>query len=82
MGKVLVLCPKRLDRLNLLYCIVLEWFGDGDGDGQQAAGRPQLQLAGVNTEGLMHLTHAQFKRCSQALTGDGCAPNLIITSSG
>ena len=24
--------------------IVLEWFGDGDG--QQAAGRPQLQLAG------------------------------------
>jgi transposase len=36
----------------------------------------------VNTEGLMHLTHAQFKRCSQALTGDGCAPNLIITSSG
>ena len=30
--------------------IVLEWFGDGDGDGdgdgQQAAGRPQLQLAG------------------------------------
>jgi len=60
--------------------IVLEWFGVGDG--QQAAGRPQLQLAGVNTEGLMHLTHAQFKRCSQALTGDGCAPNLIITSGG
>ena len=60
--------------------IVLEWFGDGDG--QQAAGRPQLQLAGKHTEGLMHLTHAQFKRCSQALTGDGCAPNLIITSSG
>ena len=26
--------------------IVLEWFGDGDGDGQQAVGRPQLQLAG------------------------------------
>ena len=41
MGKVLILCPKHLDRLNLL-----EWFGDGDGDGQQAAGRPQLQLAG------------------------------------
>lgn len=41
MGKVLVLCPKHLDRLK---SIVLEWFGDGDG--QQAAGRPQLQLAG------------------------------------
>ena len=77
MGKVLILCPKHLDRLNLL-----EWFGDGYGDGQQAAGRPQLQLAGKHTEGLMHLTHAQFKRCSQALTGDGCAPNLIITSGG
>ena len=60
--------------------IVLEWFGDGDG--QQAAGRPQLQLAGKHTEGLMHLTHAQFKRCSQALTGDGCTTNLIITSRG
>ena len=45
MGKVFVLCPKHLDRLK---SIVLEWFGDGDGDGdgQQAAGRPQLQLAG------------------------------------
>ena len=79
MGKVLVLCPKRLDRLNLLYWngLVMVMVM-----AKQAAGRPQLQLAGKHTEGLMHLTHAQFKRCSQALTGDGCAPNLIITSGG
>ena len=76
MGKVFVLCPKRLDRLNLLYWDSLEMA--------MANKRREDRSFSwqVNTEGLMHLTHAQFKRCSQLLTGDGCAPNLIITSGG
>jgi transposase len=76
MGKVLVLCPKRLDRLNLLY-----WNGLVMVMANKRREDHSFSWQ-VNTEGLMHLTHAQFKRCSQALTGDGCAPNLIITSGG
>ena len=76
MGKVLVLCPKHLDRLNLLYWNGLVMVMANKRREDHSFSWP------VNTEGLMHLTHAQFKRCSQALTGDGCAPNLIITSSG
>ena len=76
MGKVFVLCPKHLDRLNLLYWNGLVMVMANKRREDHSFSWP------VNTEGLMHLTHAQFKRCSQALTGDGCAPNLIITSSG
>jgi len=76
MGKVLVLCPKHLDRLNLLYWNGLVMVMANKQREDHSFSWP------VNTEGLMHLTHAQFKRCSQALTGDGCAPNLIITSGG
>jgi hypothetical protein len=78
MGKVFVLCPKHLDRLNLLY-----WNGLVMVMVMANKRREDHSFSWqVNTEGLMHLTHAQFKRCSQALTGDGCAPNLIITSGG
>ena len=76
MGKVFVLCPKHLDRLNLLYWNGLVMVTANKQREDHSFNWP------VNTEGLMHLTHAQFKRCSQALTGDGCAPNLIITSGG
>jgi transposase len=76
MGKVSVLCPKRLDLLNLLYwdglvmVMAKKWLEDNSFSWP------------VNTDGLMHLTQAQFKRCAQALTGDGCTPNLVMTSSG
>lgn len=76
MGKVFVLCHKRLDRLNLLYWDTLEMAMANKRREDRSFSWP------ANIDGLMHSAHAQFKRCSQALTGDGCAPNLIITSSG